>query len=136
MEVIIYTVSFPKIVSSILKSRVFRFLFAGFLNTLFGYSVYSVAILLGIHYTIAMLLATCIGVLFNFFTIGHLVFKKIKLIMFFRYVAMYVGIYLGNIALIRFFVFFDINLFLSGLGSMLIMAFISYFLCSRFVYLD
>ena len=53
-----------------------RFLVVGGVNTIFGYGVFSLLILLGLHYVIAALLATICGILFNFKTTGTLVFKN------------------------------------------------------------
>ena len=58
------------------QSRFPQFVLVGILNTAFGYGCFALFIYLGLHYTIAVLLGTCLGILFNFKTLGHLVFKN------------------------------------------------------------
>jgi putative flippase GtrA len=51
-----------------LDRRFIGFLLAGGINTLFGYSVYSALVLLGIVPHVAVVISTVAGVLFNFLT--------------------------------------------------------------------
>lgn len=69
--------------------RFLRFLVIGGINTAFGFSVYTVAILLGLHFAIAGLLSTVLGVLFNFKTSGKLVFDSHDNKLIFRFFAVY-----------------------------------------------
>ena len=58
-----------------LRDRQFiRFLAVGGLNTLFGYGVFSLLVLAGTAPGLALLVATVLGVLFNYFTTGRIVF--------------------------------------------------------------
>jgi putative flippase GtrA len=60
-----------------LRDRQFiRFLAVGGLNTLFGYGVFSLLVLAGLAPGVALLLATLLGVLFNYFTTGRIVFAS------------------------------------------------------------
>jgi putative flippase GtrA len=52
-----------------------RFLAVGGLNTLFGYGVFSLLVLAGLAPGVALLVATVLGVLFNYFTTGKIVFS-------------------------------------------------------------
>ena len=58
-----------------LTPQFFRFLAVGVLNTLFGQGVYAALFLAGLHPQISLLLATISGILFNFQSIGWLVFR-------------------------------------------------------------
>ncbi|MFN6273722.1 MAG: GtrA family protein [Microcystis sp.] len=69
-----YLIKKAKLVNLIKKHKLVRFLLVGILNTLFGYFLYGSLILIGINYKLAALLATIIGVLFNFQTTRRLVF--------------------------------------------------------------
>ena len=61
----------------ILESRRFaRFIAVGLLNTAFGYGVFAFVIFCGFHYIWASLLSTVLGILFNFFATGRLVFNN------------------------------------------------------------
>ena len=52
------------------------FVLVGVLNTLFGYGCYALLVWLGLHYGLAALLGTVLGVLFNFRTTGRFVFQN------------------------------------------------------------
>ena len=69
-----YLLKKTKLVNLIKKHKFAKFLLVGVLNTLFGYFLYGSLILIGLDYKYAVLLATIIGVLFNFQTTGRLVF--------------------------------------------------------------
>jgi len=79
-------------------NRFLRFLFAGTVNTAFGYTVYCVFVLMGFSYPIALLLATMIGVAFNFLTVSNWVFGTGGRARFIRFVLAYVVLYLANLA--------------------------------------
>lgn len=69
----------------------------GVLNTIFGYCVFALCIFLGLHYSIAIIISTAAGVLFNFHTIGRLVFKSHKNSRIFKFVGVYVVVYFLNL---------------------------------------
>ena len=69
-----YILKKAKLVNLIKKRKFVRFLLVGVLNTLFGYFSFATLIIIGLDYKLAALLATIIGVLFNFQTTGRLVF--------------------------------------------------------------
>lgn len=58
-----------------LTPQFIRFLAVGVINTLFGQSVYAALILAGLHPQLSLLLAAISGILFNFQSIGRLVFR-------------------------------------------------------------
>jgi len=71
-----------------------RFIGVGLLNTLVGYGIYGIFILLNVPYLIALLMATIMGVIFNYFSIGRLVFKsRGGLIVFGKFIAAYGVVY-------------------------------------------
>jgi len=107
------------------KSKtLFRFLIAGIINTLFGFSVNLIFLtFLPFHFSISVFLATCVGVIFNYFMSLKYVFltsgtnSKISL-----YVLVYLIMYSANI----FFMSILINQFyLSDI--------LSYILCAPFI---
>ena len=53
-----------------------RFIAVGHLNTIVGYAFYGILILLNVPYLAALLVATIAGVIFNYFSIGRLVFRS------------------------------------------------------------
>src|SRR5258707_15288817 len=70
-----------------------RFLVVGGLNTAFGYSLFAVLTYVGVGYPIAIGLATIGGVLFNFQSVGRLVFNGAPRSRFWRFVGVYCVVY-------------------------------------------
>ena len=54
--------------------KIAKFLGAGVLNTVFGYSVYAVLLFIKVPYLVALFVATIAGVVFNYFSFGRMVF--------------------------------------------------------------
>lgn len=80
------------------KNAFLRFLVAGFVNTLFGYGVFCLTFWLSGRPILALAIATILGTLFNFFTIGNLVFRRAKAHLLLRFVATYALVFLCNAA--------------------------------------
>jgi putative flippase GtrA len=74
------------------------FVLVGVLNTLFGYGCYALLLRLGLHYGLAALLGTILGVLFNFRTTGRLVFQNHDNRLLGRFILVYVVGYGANVA--------------------------------------
>jgi putative flippase GtrA len=85
----------------ILRSRFVAFLVVGGINTVFGYAVFFLVSLTGLHYAITVLASTCIGVVFNFFSTGRFVFHTKDNRLFFRFGLVYAAIYAINVGMIR-----------------------------------
>ena len=116
------------------NNRFCRFLAVGVLNSLFGYGCYAVFLYVGLHYSVALLLATVIGVLFNFKTTGALVFKSHNNRLIFRFFITYGVVYIVNVLLIDVLDIFGINVYYSGAILILPMAVLAYILNARFVF--
>lgn len=118
-----------------IKDRTFvRFLLVGILNTLFGYSIFAVLIFLGLHYTVAALLSTILGVLFNFKTIGSMVFKNSKSRLIIRFIAVYAVIYCLNVVFLKMLSLWNVNMYLAGLALLFPMAFVAFLMNKYFVF--
>jgi len=113
-----------------------KFILIGGLNTLFGYSCYALFIYIGMRYPLALLLSTCIGVLFNFKTIGRFVFARTNNNYFLKFVTVYGGIYFFNMILIKFLESFTNNFYLAGLVAMVPAAIIAFILNKFIVFRD
>jgi len=83
------------------RHRVLRFIAAGALNSVFGFAVYSAAILWGVPVWAALLVANVAGLGFNFVTTGGYAFRSLQLSRFPRFAAAYLGLYLLNWGLIH-----------------------------------
>jgi putative flippase GtrA len=111
-----------------------KFVAVGIINTVFGYSVYALFIFLGMHYSLAALFGTIIGVLFNFKTIGILVFKVNDDRLLIRFIGVYIVTYLMNVSVLKIFHNYRFNMYTAGLLLIVPMAGFSYVLHSKFVF--
>src|SRR5450759_1354670 len=57
------------------NQRIVKFLTVGLLNTFFGYAIYAVLVFIHLPYLTALFIATLVGVTFNYFSFGQMVFK-------------------------------------------------------------
>lgn len=114
--------------------RFFRFLLVGALNSLFGYGCYALLLYLGVHYALALFLATVIGVLFNFKTTGYLVFKSKDNRLIFRFAATYAIVYAVNVSALKLLSLVGIDMYFGGALLLLPMAILAYVLNKRFVF--
>jgi putative flippase GtrA len=105
-----------------------RFLAVGVLNTAVGYGLFVLFIFIGLHYVLASLFATVLGVLFNFHSIGKLVFGRHDYRLIFRFFAVYGVTYLLSIAFLAVFDFFGVDMYLAGALLLAPMAVISFLL--------
>ncbi len=119
-----------------MRKKFIRFLLVGALNTAFGYSLYALFIYCGLHYSLAVLLSTVIGVMFNFKTIALLVFKNRNNSLIFRFTAVYVFTYFLNVALLRVLKQLHFNMYLAGLLLLLPIAFITFLLHHSLVFTE
>ncbi len=111
-----------------------RFLIVGAVNTLFGFVVYSVAILMGTAVWLALLAGTFAGVAFNFLTTGGYIFKDLSLKRFPRFLGAYLVIYLANLGLITLLSTWVSDVIMAQAILTLPMAMGSYLLMARYVF--
>ena len=122
-------------VQKLWQIRILRFFAVGALNTLFSYVIYAILILLGLHYTLATLFSTILGIIFNFFTTGRLVFRSMNNRLFYKFVMVYGCTYLVNILLLHWLVdLLAVNKLVAGAITTLPVAMLSYTLNSRFTF--
>jgi putative flippase GtrA len=119
-----------------LKKRFFRFLIVGIINTLFSFSIYALLTALGFHYSLSILLANGLGVLFNFRTISTYVFNVKDNHLIFKFSLISLIIYLLSVQSIKFLLHVQVNKYLAGAVIALPMAILSFFLNKLFVYKD
>jgi putative flippase GtrA len=82
-------------------AEVIRFGVAGVVNTAFGFGVYAGLVLLGVPVAAALLVATVVGVFFNFLTFGAFAFRQLDARRLPRFLVAYGFIYLFNLALLE-----------------------------------
>ena len=128
MEFIINTVK------KLWESRFIRFLFIGGLNTLFGYGVFSLMIYLGLHYTLSALLSTIAGIIFNFHTVGSIVFNDRRYSLLARFILVYFIGYGLNVFGIHFLMKYFNNEYISAAILVMPLAVIMFSLHRKFVF--
>lgn len=111
-----------------------RFLAVGVLNTLFGYGIFALLIFAGTHYALALLLATIVGVLFNFKSTGALVFKSHDNRLLFRFVVVYTALYGVNVTLLKSLLLVGAGPYFGGAALIVPMALLAFLLNKRFVF--
>ena len=119
----------------LLSDRQFhRFIAVGVLNTLVGYLLYALFLYLGFNYILASLFSTVLGVLFNFHSIGKLVFGGYSYRKILRFFSVYGLIYLLNISGLALLDTLGINLYLAGALLLGPLAIVSFVLNKYYVY--
>jgi putative flippase GtrA len=117
------------------QHRFLRFIAAGVANTLFGFAVYSAAIIGGMPVWGALVAGNVAGIAFNFVTTGGYVFRDLALIRLPRFIAAYLLLYGLNLFAIN-----ALSHWVSGpiLAQAILtppMSVLSYFLMARLVFL-
>jgi putative flippase GtrA len=116
------------------EKKLIRFFAVSGLNTLFGYGLFALLILCRLNYPLALLFSTLAGILFNFKTIGVLVFKKSNNILVFKFFGVYGITYclnLGGLAIMR---YFGVNIYLGGAILLIPVGLIGFLLNKVFVF--
>ena len=119
----------------ILKRILFvKYIFIGGINTVFGYGVYWGLLQLDVHFAIAAFISTILGTIFNFFTIGRLVFKSKNNRIFYKFVFVYAFLYFISTGGIAFIHNFDISYEIAGAIIIIPRAILSYILNKNVVF--
>jgi putative flippase GtrA len=118
----------------LLDWRFVRLLLVGLLNTAFGYSVFALFILLNLHYSIAALLSTICGILFNFKTTGQLVFGSRDNSLLLRFFGVYGVTYVVGVLCLRVATAYQWNVLIVAAVLLPPMAVVSYTLNRVFVF--
>jgi putative flippase GtrA len=123
-----------KIISHILNQQLIRFFLVAGLNTLFGYGMFALLIYIGLHYSMAVLISTIAGVLFNFKTYGLLVFNSKNNKLIFKFILIYIILYLSNIGGIAAFEYFGIGNYIGGMLMLVPVGLLGFLLNKKFVF--
>lgn len=111
-----------------------RFIVVGVINTLFGWCVYSIAILVGLEPWMALLIGNVMGIAFNFLSTGGYVFRNLLLARLPRFVLTYISIYVINLYGLSVIAPWALSPIWAQLVLTPLMAVLSYVLLSRFVF--
>ncbi|OIZ95164.1 hypothetical protein A1D18_03450 [Candidatus Rickettsiella isopodorum] len=110
------------------KKQFITFLFVGAINTIFGYSVFAFFIFFQIRYYLAFLFSGLLGVMFNFITTGRIVFENKDFGLFYKFILISTILYFLHIILVKMFNIYINNFYISGLITMALTTFISFYL--------
>lgn len=117
--------------------RLVRFLVIGAVNTSFSYVIYALLVLIGLHYSLATLISTILGIIFNFFTTGRIVFRNMDNRRIIRFILVYVLTYLVNVLFLKGLVDgLSMDKLLAGALVTLPVALLSYYLNSIWTFRD
>lgn len=122
------------VLHNLAKHQYVKFLLVGVLNSLFGYGCFALFLYLGLHYSAALLLATVLGVLFNFKSTGALVFGSRNNRLIFRFAGSYFVIYTINVIGIKIFTAVGIEAYIAGAILLLPMATLAFMINKWFVF--
>lgn len=117
-----------------LRIQILKFIIVGLLNTIVGYCTYALLLLFGLNYIFALAAATILGVAFNYQTIGRLVFQHKSNSLIFKFVLVYILVFIVNLALIKIFIWLGLNEYASGAIAILPAAALSFLLNKFFVF--
>jgi putative flippase GtrA len=110
----------------LVQNRFFRYLAVGGVNTVFGYGIFAALILLNVWYPLAALIATVLGVLFNFKTTGTLVFGSRDHSLLYRFLLVYGIGYVIGVLVLRLGKEFGVSVLVTSAVMTLPMAFFTY----------
>jgi putative flippase GtrA len=117
-----------------INSIFIRYLLVGGVNTVFGYSVFALLVLSGLHYSIALFFATVAGVFFNFKTFGSFVFGRSDWGLIWKFLAVYGVLYGVNVFLVFIFLHFLSNVYVANALAIIFIAGLGFYLNRRYVY--
>ncbi|MBO7605829.1 MAG: GtrA family protein [Elusimicrobiaceae bacterium] len=125
-----------KVAENIGISKYFaRFLVSGVINTAFGYFAFAFFIFIGCGDFTAPLFSTISGIIFNFNTIGGMVFGDRSKKLFWRFCLVYGIVYIFQVIGLKLFAACGVeNRYLSGFILIFPGALLSYFLNKKFVF--
>ncbi len=78
-----------------------KFLFVGLLNTSFSYTIYYLLCQTSLFPSVALALSTVVGIIFNYFSTGRLVFDNRGFRYFLKFILVYIGVYFFNLLALR-----------------------------------
>ena len=113
-----------------------KFLVVGAVNTVFSYSCYAGLLFIGLHYSLAALFGTLLGIVFNYLSTSRYVYNasSASISRAIRFVLVYCLHYFVNISCLWLLKQSGFNPYLSGLILIIPMAIVSFLLLNHLVY--
>ena len=117
-----------------ISKRFIRFVMVGIMNTAFGYGLFASLIYMGLHYAVANIIGMIISILFNFKTIGNLVFYNNDNRLIFRFVTVYAVNFAFGLTGLWIFDQFGVSMYIAGAILPFPAAILTYILQKTFVF--
>ncbi len=117
-----------------IKYKFIRFLFVGALNTLFSLTLYWIMVFFGVHYSLALFIASMLGILFNYKTTGKLVFENDSNKLILRFCAVYLVTYLLNVGGLKLLLLVGVDKYSGAIITTIPLAIVSFVLSKKFVF--
>jgi putative flippase GtrA len=114
--------------------QLLRFIIVGMLNTAFGYAVFAIIYLLTRAPVVAIVMGTIIGVIFNFFTTGRIVFENNQVSRLIPFALNYAVTCVLNILLFKFLQNLGLQVFIAQFVCLPPMVLIAFVLNRKFVF--
>jgi putative flippase GtrA len=118
----------------IFQTQFVRFLLVGVVNTAFSYGVYSALLYFGMNYVLASFASLVVGIFFSFKTQGTIVFGGSDNRRIFRFILVWMFIYVFNIWAISQFVRIGFSSYVSGALAIPFSTVLSYIAQKFFVF--
>ena len=114
-----------------------KYLFVGFMNTVFSYMVYAICVTILSRPTLSLAISYVIGILFNFQTTGRIVFKNKNNTLIFKFFLSYLTtIFINRYFLDTLVSTFHVDKYLSQAVLVFPIAMISFLLLKHFVFVE
>ena len=95
--------SLIKVLTPFVQSQFVRFVLVGATNALFGFIIFALFLnYLKLTNAIALAATYVLGIIFNFFSTGYIVFDSVRMRTLMPFILVYLGIYCLNYALLTF----------------------------------
>lgn len=121
-------------IRTLLSHRFVRFLLVGVMNVCFGYVVFAMSIKLGASYQVALIISNVLGILFNFKSIGVIVFRSHNNKLITRFFLVYAIIYIVNVGFIALLKQFQSNEYILQALLAFPLGLLSYYLNKQLVF--
>lgn len=117
-----------------LFGKLVKYIFVGALNSAFAYSLFALFLFVDIHYRLSVLLTLIIGIMFNFKTVGRIVFESRDNRLILRFVLVYLIAYVIGILGLEILQKQGVSMYLGGILLMPIGAIVSFILFNLYVF--
>jgi putative flippase GtrA len=121
-------------VKNLWNVQILRFFIMGGVNVIFSYSIFAFLIFINLHYSLACFFGTILSILFNFKITGSIVFRNMDNTLFFKYIGVYVIVFVLNVIGLKILHSFGINSYIAGAMLILPLSLVAYVLNKSFVF--